>query len=118
MASLVTPELIELSAPGSPRVSAWRLGALAVHQTLGDPAKWTITHLPSGLHFGFFWTSRLRAIAAMQKIAELTPDWPSLRPFEIEQHGASVYRVCLETKGQRFTFIPRVASPKGKFNGY
>jgi len=118
MPNIISPEAIELSAPHHPRVSAWRLGALAAHQTLGDPRKWTVTHLPSGLHFGFFWTSRLRALAAMQKIAELTPDWPRLKPFEIEQHGTSVYRICKETHGQRFSFIPRVASPKGKFNGY
>lgn len=113
--SLIIPETIELNAPLRPKVEALRLGALAVHQTLGDSKKWTITHLPSGLHFGFYWTLESKAISIM-KILEPMAKWESVTAVEIEALGPQIYPLLVRSGGRRFTFIPRAMSSKDRFN--
>lgn len=116
--SLIFRETIELNAPRRPKVQAYRLGALAVHRTLGDSSKWTITHLPTGLHFGFYWGLSRLAIAAMTEAHSLTPNWPTIKAWEIEALGPQIYPIMLKHKGRRFSFIPRAIATKDGFNGY
>jgi hypothetical protein len=112
------PETIELNAPGRPRIKAWRMRDLAVHSVLADDHKWTITHLPSGLHFGFYWPSRRMALYIMKAMYDMEQNWGIMKPFQIEAVSPALYKLFAENHGRRFHFIPRIMSSKDGFNGY
>lgn len=115
--TLIITETIELNAPLRPKIEAHRLGALAVHRTLADDKRWTITHLPTGLHFGFYWKREDLALSAMTSLANLAP-WATVNRVQIEALGPKIYPLLISSGGRRFSFIPAAMSTKDKFNGY
>jgi hypothetical protein len=109
-------ETVELNAPGRPRVEAYRLRDLAVHLT--GERHWTITHLPSGLNFGWYWTQAATATRVMIKMYDMTPSWGQLTPDDIERAGPAIYRLFVESGGRPLNMVPREMAEKGSFNGY
>ena len=110
-------ETVELNAPGRPRVEAYRLRDLAVHHT-GDARHWTITHLPSGLNFGWYWRSRTTACWVMERMYDMTPSWGQLTPDDIERAGSAIYKLFVESGARPLSMVPREMAAKGSFNGY
>jgi|SRR5215471_11993271 len=113
----VVREIVELNAPGRPRVEAWRYRDLAVHRA-GSGARWTITHLPSGLNFGWYWKSCSVACWVMERLYDMTPDWSRLSPEDIERAGPAIYSLFIKSNARPLSVVPRALASTGRFNGY
>jgi len=113
---MLTAETIEILGPlGSMKVEAFRLRELAVHRTLSDKAWWTITHLPTGLSFGFRWRGNVAAISAMEALAGLRPSW-KCTAIDVEE-TPGIYEVLTKAGGQRYQISPKSVN-EPRLNGY
>ena len=115
--TLVSFEPIQISGPFGPMtIQGFRYRELAVHGTLSDREFWTISHLPTGLSFGFRWTEARLAIGAMLALAELRSNW-RCHAQDIER-TVGVYEILIAHGGRRYGTTPRVATAPGDLNGY
>ena len=115
--TLVSFEPIQISGPfGSMTVNGFRYRELAVHGTLSDQSYWTISHLPTGLSFGFRWARAEPAIDAMLVLCKLRPNW--LCAARDIERTPGIFELLTQHGGQRYSTAPRVASAPGDLNGY
>lgn len=76
------PTKIEIrTINGLMKIAALRGGAFAVHRRVVDEGiegvDWTITHVPSGINVGRYFTHENQALGAASEIAGLRDDWES-----------------------------------------
>ena len=116
MNSLVSYESIEIAGPFGPmRVKGYRYRELAVHHTLAERQYWAISHLPSGLSFGFRWLLVDRAISAMIELYALRASW-KCTPQDVEA-TPGIYELLTKHRGRRYKLSQRGNAQKG-MNGY
>jgi len=114
---MISAELIEILGPfGAHQVQGFRLRELAVHPTLSDSKWWTITHLPTGLSFGFRWPSAFGAVSAMEDVAQRRASWRcSAEDVELTP---GIAETLIKAGGQRYNIAPRSTMAQKKLNGY
>ncbi len=114
---MILAEPIQILGPFGPHTTqGYRLKELAVHPTLSDRAWWTITHLPTGLSFGFRWRGNVQAVEAMTKLFERRHSWKcSAEDIELTPGLAEV---LIKAGGQRYRTMPRATMKQPGLNGY
>lgn len=116
ISSLVSYEPIEIAGPFGPmKTQGYRLRELAAHHTLSDKTYWTVSHLPSGLSFGFRFQFLYQALNAMRALLLLRASW-RCTPQDVEA-TPGVYETLVAHKGQRYQLSTRGNVQKG-MNGY
>src|SRR3712207_6472716 len=84
---------------GRCEVDAWRLNGLAAHQDLVGE-KCVVSHLPTGMSFGYQFDTLCAAVAAMLDIDELCNDWASLSPETLAHLAPKCASICIYYGGQ------------------
>lgn len=111
--ALCTREKITVMTVMRPmEVNAWRFGDLAAHNRIdlrdGKIIRrpvWGVTHLPTGMSFGYSFRNALIAVTAMMELARLKNTWAFITDEEGRALAPKINAIC--KRYGRFDAMPR-----------
>lgn len=102
--ALCTRQKITIQTSRSPmEMNAWRFGDLAAHNRIRERdgkivrrPVWGVTHLPTGMSFGYSFVNAVAAVTAMLEIARLKNSWAFIADEEGRELAPRIHRIACQ----------------------